>query len=289
MTEQDYWWRRSFDPKSGSQELNNFFHRIKSEGYIPHLIFIEEGTEILDIKNIDGPDGAMFAKSMVTDYYKNGDYRFRASAVDAQRLLRSIKNFTDDLSKTVPDENQRLNRRNQLTQFFQGAGHSPVIDIYARGDEKMLPALRFALAPGTWHIMLFQHWNKSVPPIHLSLRGETLFSNERSDAEVFELKGYYPIPPWLEMRLIDIFSLNHVADAEINDEGEADHKRRGTPDLGGSGGTAPLQTAHQEALELIEQSKKELESQNTEEERLAQEEWKTVVLDNKKNLKGEAV
>lgn len=179
-----------------------------------YFIFIEEASSVDPGEGIDAPNGAYLEPA---DLDATGRlHRFRASGVSARRFIRSLRLFSEELTAVSTDK-QRARRRDELLRFFEEV---PVLrfDIYVVAEDKEARAIALTMVPTSWTFVVLR---RDRPE---GIARQVLHSvDEAGPDEVHEgawLHRVGPVSPPLELRLRDIFSLNHVRDAGLGLGGE---------------------------------------------------------------------
>ena len=178
------------------------------------FVFIEDASELENAQSVEAPDASTFAPDHFV--FKNKPFRFRTSGVEVTDFLKREEAF-DSLVRGQISADQRNLRLEQLREFFDSVA-VPVIDIYASERDEEFRAMRMALLPGTWHIAVISYGSEQTVPYPVfSSRGAARIEDGFDGGALVELAA---VPPPVEVRLRDIFSLNHVGDSDLNpDEG----------------------------------------------------------------------
>jgi len=175
-----------------------------------HFVFVEEAVSVAP----DGllrPDGEPISPKLV---FGKRPWRFRSSGIQTRKFLDVVDQF-DLLDHDKITDEQRRRRRGQLVEAFGGTP-LPLFDLYADETSEDLLFLRGSLTLGSWY------W--------IGVRERTL-DDDRLPVFVGAAElppgPYQPgslefidrIPPYLEYRLRDIFSLAHISDAGFEEAG----------------------------------------------------------------------
>jgi hypothetical protein len=116
-------------------------------------------------------------------------------------------NVTDD---------QRKQRRDRLIEVFHEGIPLPVLDLYVDERNGNLPFLRASLTTGSWYWIGVRQRDGEDPllPIFVD-ETETGATGYQPDSLAF----LEAVPPFIEYRLRDVFSLAHVPDTETGETG----------------------------------------------------------------------
>lgn len=219
-----YGWKR-LRPRHGSAgEPWEVAYRKES-----YFLFIEEIDRISRAlgEKLDGPHGGAIEPP-------DGLHtRVRACGVNACGLLAVMDRIEPLGEEGDIDFAQRGARRAQLREHLAGVP-MPRIDLLLTEDEALQAWARL-LAPGTWYIL-------GISSLRQKRRGVlACFADTENGlpVRVEEPRRAYAdllLPPRPEhtLRLRDIFSLKHVADAEFGAHTEGDANRSLDPDQGSS-------------------------------------------------------
>ena len=111
---------------------------------------------------------------------------------------------------------QRARRRDTLTELF-GEVPIPVIDLYLSQHNPHLRLMRRALQPATWHLLRVRESDPAQTEMPVFV-GEPEPGRPGVELAGGALADMFPIQPWIEDRLRDIFSLRHLPDADLTGE-----------------------------------------------------------------------
>ncbi len=178
-----------------------------------YYLFIEEVSAIDNFEGIDAPDGTPLGLSDAK--FERPQTRYRASGVAAADFTREMDGF-GHLGGGA-SKSQRDARRKRLLRYFE---RSPVqlFDIYIDSAEEQGRAIRATLLPTSWHLIVLdtdtgQSGTRRVFQASAGITGG-------GGHEAARLLSILPVSPPIELRLRDIFSLNHIGDADLDLGGE---------------------------------------------------------------------
>lgn len=228
-----------------------------------YFLFVEDAEEMAATGTLDGPDGSDLDLDHPT--LKEAPVRFRTSGIAAAEFARWMGEF-EELDPDTAEPGQRRARLATLRAFFKEV-RLPIVDIYVLRTDEELRAMRLALVPGSWHLahIEFGDGDRSRRPVYAS-------DGAAAEAPGFRGGGLVrlvPVLPPVELRLRDIFSLNHVPDGEVDpeegdDSAPFDAPRPGTRPMGG-GEAETMEAAVAAAMERV------FEGESEEEEAPAQQ------------------
>jgi hypothetical protein len=174
----------------------------------PIFIFTEEVSDFGSIGGLDGPNGS--ALCLGAAELEGRQTRYRASGVRASHFLARLPKFRADLSSVDPSDQERQDRHDELVAFFE---ERPIrrFDIYVGQEDTEARAIRATLLPTSWMAI-------GIGPQRPPGAGRPIFHSEDEDIPGGEVRADWlrwiaPISPPLELRLRDIFSLNHIGNA----------------------------------------------------------------------------
>jgi len=174
-----------------------------------YYLFVEHVSSISNFEHFDAPNG--YPLKVRDAKFERPQTRFRASGVGAVDFTRREESFTGDLSRRSIKK-QRAARRGQLEVYFQS---SPVrlFDFYVDSADREAQAIAATLLPTSWHLIVLDQDPTPLP-------GRQVFhcSTQRATEEDYDsdrLRWIMPVRPAIERRLRDIFSLNHIGDADL--------------------------------------------------------------------------
>jgi|GEM_PF-3553305 len=191
-----------------------------------YFLFVEEVAAVSFAEGIDAPNGAPLQPPDAR--FEGPQTRFRASGVAAERFMKVKKTFTEVLSRDASPE-ARSRRRQQLSTYFE---ERPVrrFDIYVGDSDEERRAIAATLLPTSWTMITL---GPDRPPAGAR---RVFHSLDEPDAgptyEKGRLRLIAPVSPPLELRLRDIFSLNHIGDTDLRGRGG----ETPPPGPGGGGG-----------------------------------------------------
>ena len=178
-----------------------------------YYIFVEEAGALSEGSAIDAPNGDTL-KLDVHSVFSSSLFRFRTSGIQVADF-HGVENAFEELDPNDITFAQRKRRKKDLQENLANVS-LPVLDIYIPSDHADLRTLRTMLVPGSWHI--------------LGISGSPLLRTEcpvlvgssqiaEGDQTLFYLAYAGALPPYVEVRLRDIFSLAHIPDARFDEEG----------------------------------------------------------------------
>ena len=177
-----------------------------------HFVFVEGVEEIENPAALEAPDSTTIAGEH--EVFKDQPVRFRTSGPEATAFLNSMNRFEESNSED-PDDAWRERRLKQLTAFF-GMTPVPIIDIYVARPDKDYRAVRQTLIPGSWHIAVFNTSGAAKGEKLVLFGGPEFRPEERVRWGI--LRTLSPVAPPIELKLRDVFSLNHVKDSDLGPE-----------------------------------------------------------------------
>jgi hypothetical protein len=212
----------SFDVKAGHLSLKRRAPLKRGKEERVHFVFVESIEEVTNSAALEAPDATTIAGKH--HVFVNAPVRFRTSGPEVQTFLAAIGDF-DELETGQITELQRRRRREQLVGFFETA-RIPIIDIYISRFDAEYKAVRQTLLPGSWSVAVFSEgrYSASLRPI---IFGAPEFAAE-DRVRYAALRHLTSVMPPIELRLRDIFSLNHVRDAVISSHKDEDEGSRVT-------------------------------------------------------------
>lgn len=143
-------------------------------------------------------------------------WRFRASGIDVGRFLDVMDRF-ETLDHDTVTADQRAHRRDQLIEHF-GGRPLPLFDLYVNDEREELPFLLAALVPGTWYFVVVEQRDDDDARLPIFVGAPGLDPGPYRPGSLQMLDA---VPPYIEYRLRDIFSLVHVPDAGLERVGGA--------------------------------------------------------------------
>ncbi len=207
-----------------------------------HFAFVEDVEEVEEPAALEAPDAStMVGKHPV---FRNQAVRFRTSGPDARMFLDAVAGF-DQLDADNITDAQRQKRRAQLREFFKKVP-LPIIDIYVSKFDADYKAIKQTLLPGSWTLVVFRDG-----ALEAGLRPVIYGAPEFQPAERIRyarLRSLAAVTPPVELRLRDIFSFNHIRDADISteDDGSATPQPKPQPMPGLDAANPWKQTHRQE-------------------------------------------
>lgn len=186
-----------------------------------YYVFLEETLSPEMAGPVDGPDGQSVDVSR-HKVLRASPIRFRSSGILIQDF-HHIEGSFEELDPENISDDQQGQRKKDIVEHL-GDISLPVLDLYISPNHPDLKAIRMMLTPGSWHVLgvssdaLLEE--ECLVLIGAPELGETPYA--------YSFLAYLgPVPAHIEVRLRDIFSLAHIADASFNTE-------RGTADRGGT-------------------------------------------------------
>jgi hypothetical protein len=240
----------------------------KRKGEHVHFVFVEDVDAITNHRTLEAPDNTTIVGRHRV--FRNPAVRFRASGPEVKPFLEAMKRFKP-LEAGKATKAQRDTRRRQLLAFFAKVP-IPTIDIYVSQHDRQYKSIRQTLLPGSWCIAVFNEAAPSTGMRPIIYGAPELPPDER--VKYGMLRKLAPVAPPIELRLRDIFSLNHVRDAVFRtDHGETGGGAFVTPvnpiPLGGpqaeqpkaqvSLKSEPFRTFRVEQFDIEEEKEKEVE------------------------------
>lgn len=188
-----------------------------------YFAFVDDVAPMSNAVPIDAPDGGILKTA--NPVLEQRPVRFRMSGIEVRHFLETMGEF-EELDEAQITLAQRQQRREQLIAFYDGAA-VPVIDVYASPKQEAFDLMRRTLVPSSWHYVIFRQGGEAVAdqPVFL---GEPYAQYPREFAPG-ELQALLRVPWNIEARLRDVFSLNHVPDAEIDERDIDDGSAAPTP------------------------------------------------------------
>jgi hypothetical protein len=177
-----------------------------------YYVFLEDVALLDPRRAIEGPDGLLLERHPV---FEDGPARFRLSGVEVDRIHAALDTFEPLRSAAINDE-QRARRRRALLEMFAMAA-VPTIDFYIWRHDPRSTRLMRTLVPATWHVLRLDEMDPAGAEIPIYL-GEPDAARPAPAIVGGALVDLFPVEPWLEDRLRDIFSLNHLPDARFEGE-----------------------------------------------------------------------
>jgi hypothetical protein len=192
----------------GWRHYPRYVHRL-DEGY---FIFVEEAA-LVAAEDLLAPDGLAIASDVILGERL---WRFRASGVASGQFLDVMGGFEPLDHDTVTDD-QRVQRRNQLVEAF-GRRPLPLFDLYVMNGHDELPFLQAMLVPGTWYFITVDRRADADERLAIFVGAPDLDPGPYAPGSLDLLEA---VPPFIEYRLRDVFSLVHVPDAGMERTGGA--------------------------------------------------------------------
>lgn len=208
------WWDRRWE--DGNRPSRNHY-----------FIFVEEAHAV-NPERLLGPNELPIS---LDESVGNRPWRFRASGIRARDFLDSMHRI-DELNHDAVLPDQRRTRRTQLAETF-GDVPLPLLDLFVPEEDSELPFLRAMLIPGSWYwvAVVRRSDQDNRLPIFVDMPEGPMVGAMLPGS----LRALEAVPPFLEYRLRDIFSLVHLSDA-----GEEDLGGEGPPPDKPQDGDAPL-------------------------------------------------
>ena len=179
--------------------------------YKEYFAFVEDVSDISEDAPIDAPGGGNLDRDHPV--FKINPTRFRMSGVEVHSFLDGVSGFEFFGDEPI-DAADRKRRRVDLRRFFEGTP-IPVIDVFlSREKDEFYSDASAAFLPTSWHrLIIVEHDPKeSMRPVY---RGEPYATAPGGEFPRGFLAGFLPVREPHERWLRDIFSLNHVPDAQI--------------------------------------------------------------------------
>jgi hypothetical protein len=179
----------------------------------PYFAYVEDVTDFDGQREIDAPSGKPL--QALHPALKEAPTRFRMSGIALRDFRRLVDRF-EPMDGPGEDAAKRGRRREQLTGLFEKAP-IPVLDLFVPRHDEELRLARATLVPTSWHILVLVRGPGSpeVWPVY----------REEDDPRFGEpfgpawLRSVLAVLPSEELRLRDIFSLNHIGDTGIEETG----------------------------------------------------------------------
>lgn len=194
-----------------------------------YLLFVENVAAVLD-GDLESPNGASIPPG--DERLRGQPTRYRGSGPTALHFVRRSLDFEDLTSGRIGDL-RRERRRRALIRFFRD---KPLrsFDLYVPEGDGQSDMIAARLVPTSWNLIVLKQADASTR--RLVFHSST-GAAEEDGYESAALRWIVRLPSWLEARLRDIFSLNHVRDARLG---------RGFTE-GGPGGSPPPDRGTDEA------------------------------------------
>lgn len=169
-----------------------------------YFIYIEEAAPV-SMNSLIRPDGKPLEKESLSG---ENLWRFRASGLETHRFLQVMERF-EPLDHDSITDNQRSRRRALLVDAF-GNMPLPLLDLYVSRNDENLPFLRAALTPASWYWIAVVQRVEDDPRLPIFVGAPELAAGPYLPGSLELIDS---VPPYIEYRLRDIFSLAHVPDA----------------------------------------------------------------------------
>lgn len=168
-----------------------------------YFAFVEDTGQIRGRRSAFGPNGRVLMSTEEVGPL----LQIRFSAILCEHLFEG-EDRIDSAGSTPPADSWRQNRLEQLREQF-GRTPIPVIDLVA--------PLRWRLRAdvGTWWVMGVGSTQRAWESASLFFSGEQEAELEQEQPASLEILT--PVPPYWGVRLRDIFSLEHIPDADFGD------------------------------------------------------------------------
>lgn len=184
------------------------FHQVFREG--GYFVFVEAAEQV-DAERAVAPDGGEIANGTVPG---GRPWRFRSSGIRSRSFLVAMDRI-EPLDHDDVTDSQRELRRAQLVELF-GEAPLPLLDLYVEEKRPELAFLRAVLVPGAWYFMAVSQQEPADDRLAIFVGAPELARGPYSPGSLEFLEA---VPPYVEYRLRDIFSLVHVRDAGLEEEG----------------------------------------------------------------------
>ncbi|WP_313207297.1 hypothetical protein [Stenotrophomonas sp.] len=169
-----------------------------------YFAFLEEKNAIEPGRDVYGGDGRVLSRIEEG----GGLMQIRFAAIPCTQFFDAADQIDDLEPGFVSDEARRV-RLLQLRENLGGAD-LPVIDLLISSQ----PSWAVRLPVGTWWVLGLGGGRPTLGDARIFLT-DTSDPREQSDTEPLALGIFGDVPPYWLRRLRDIFSLAHVADADI--------------------------------------------------------------------------
>jgi hypothetical protein len=172
-----------------------------------YFVFVEAAESVDPVGNIDSPSGTSIRHQDLDSEGKH--IRFRTSGISAPCFIDALETFTEDLTGR-PSDQQRERRLRELVKYFE---RQPIhrIDIYVSSKDREARAISATLLPTSWNLIVLRPDRPKGEARRVLRSFETTEPDQDYSGEWLRWIG--PLSPPLELRLRDIFSLNHIRDA----------------------------------------------------------------------------
>lgn len=172
-----------------------------------YFIFVEEGGAIRS-EGLLGPGETIISVEAMGER----PWRFRSTGINVRAFLDAQFLITP-IDPTEVSAAERRARKTQLIETFKDP--FPLIDIFVAKDNDELPFLRATLTPGSWYWIGVRRRVAKDDRLPVYMGAPEIGADPLSPQALQYLEA---VPPYLEYRLRDIFSLAHIHDAG-EDEG----------------------------------------------------------------------
>jgi len=175
-----------------------------------HFVFVEEAVSVTP-EGLLSPDGQPISAGIVGG---KRPWRFRSSGIQVHKFIEVVNQFEALDHDNITNE-QRQRRRGQLVEMF-GDTTLPLFDLYADETSEDLLFLRGTLTPGSWYWIGVRERTREDDRLPVFVGATELVPSLYQPGS---LEFIDRIPPYLEYRLRDIFSLAHISDVGFEEDG----------------------------------------------------------------------
>ena len=191
-----------------------------------YFVFMEEAISVA-VEGLLRPDGEPISRETALG---KRPWRFRSSGIQVWKFLEVIDRIEPLDHDNVTDD-QRRRRRTQLIEQL-GVEPLPLFDLYADEEDESLPFLRGSLIPGAWYWIGVRRRITEDGRLPVFVGAAELAPGPYLPGALEFLEA---VPPYLEYRLRDIFSLVHVSDFGSEEAGGEAAPPPDTPHDGSDG------------------------------------------------------
>lgn len=174
------------------------------------FIFVEDVARVAS-EGLLRPDGLPISGDA---HLGSRPWRFRSSGIRVREFLDVMERIDEVDHDTVTD-GQRRRRREQLIEGLSPV-ELPIFDIYVDDNDEDVPFLRSSFVPGAWYWIGVQQRFEGDGALIVFVGAEELAPGPYLPGSLAFLEA---VPPYLEYRLRDIFSLVHIPDLGLEEAG----------------------------------------------------------------------
>lgn len=185
-----------------------YFHKLSEDG--DYFVFVEESISVT-FEGLLRPDGEPISRETALG---KRPWRFRSSGIQVRKFLDVIDRI-EPLDHDNVTADQRRRRRTQLIEQL-GDEPLPLFDLYADEENEILPFLRGSIAAGGWYWIGVRRRVAEDDRLPVFVGATELPPGPYMPGALEFLEA---VPPYLEYRLRDIFSLVHVSDFGSDEAG----------------------------------------------------------------------